>query len=197
MCGRFEGYFPEGKLESPFDDIKWTYEQDDEKLKIHDIRPTNKIKCYYRDKDEFIVANVNWGIKFSPKMPLLINSRIETIKDKPYWFKMFDRYRAIVPMSAFYEWITEKGKKKQQRIFIKGMDIFFVPSIYHKKDDEVYVSFITVPSNKFMTKLHNRMPAILNEEQARNYLTDEAEANLAKCVTLSDKIKMGFEPFEK
>ena len=41
------------------------------------------------------------------------------------------------------------------------------------------------------------MPAILNEEQARNYLTDEAEANLAKCVTLSDKIKMGFEPFEK
>ena len=67
MCGRFEGYFPEGKLESPFDDIKWTYEQDDEKLKIHDIRPTNKIKCSYRDNDEFIVANVNWGIKFHNK----------------------------------------------------------------------------------------------------------------------------------
>ena len=76
---------------------------------------------------------------------------------------------------------------------MKGWIYFLCRQFIIRKDDEVYVSFITVPSNKFMTKLHNRMPAILNEDQARNYLTDEAEANLAKCKSLSDKIKMGFE----
>ena len=68
--------------------------------------------------------------------------------------------------------------------------------LYHRKQDEIYVSFITVPSNKFMEQLHNRMPAILNKKQAANYLTDEAEANLAKCVPLSNKIKMGFELYK-
>ena len=129
MCGRFEGYFPEGKKSNPFDHIKFTYENDDEELKQYDIRPTNTIKCLYRDGDENILGNENWGIKFSPKSPLIINSRIETIKEKPYWARMFDKNRAMVPMTAFYEWKNDGGKKKQQRIFIVGMDIFYVPAI--------------------------------------------------------------------
>ncbi len=99
-------------------------------------------------------------------------------------------------MSAFYEWVYIEGKKKQQRIYIEGVDIFYVPSIYHKKNNELFVSFITVPSNKFMKKLHPRMPVILMREQAINYLTDEVEANLAKCKSLPDDITMNMESFK-
>ncbi len=199
MCGRFEGYFPEAKMANPFENIFDNLvieNEEDEELKIFDIRPTNKIKCIYKDGGNNKMTNAAWGIQFSPKSHLIINSRIETIKEKPFWFRSFDKNRALVPMSAFYEWVHIDGKKRQQRIYIEGVDVFYVPSIYYKKNNEIYVSFITVPSNHFMKKLHPRMPVILTEAKAINYLTDEAEANLAKCKSLSDDIMMNMEPFK-
>ena len=71
---------------------------------------------------------------------------------------------ATVLITSFYEWINDGGKKKQQRIFIDKMDVFYLPALYHKKNDEIYVSFITVPSNKFMEQLHSRMPVIFRQE---------------------------------
>ena len=199
MCGRFEGYFPENKMANPFENLFDNLvidDVEDDELKIFDIRPTNKIKCIFRDGENRFMTNATWGIQFSPKSHLIINSRIETIKEKPFWFRSFDKNRALVPMSAFYEWVTIGGKKKQQRIYIEGVDIFYVPSIYHKKNNELFVSFITVPSNKFMKKLHPRMPVILMGEQAINYLTDEVEANLAKCKSLPDDVTMNMESFK-
>ncbi len=199
MCGRFEAFFPDNKMVNPLENIFNNLiiedtEEDD--LKIFDIRPTNKILCIYKDGEKNKITNANWGIQFSPKSHLIINSRIETIREKPFWFKSFDKNRALVPMSAFYEWIYIDGKKKQQRIYIEGVDVFYVPSIYYKKNDELFVSFITVPSNKFMKKLHPRMPVILIGTETINYLTDEAEANLAKCKSLSDDVIMNNEPFK-
>ena len=200
MCGRFEASFPEGKLSNPFEGMSFTSGVSDEKeLKVYDIRPTNKIKCIYRDNNKNIVANVKWGIKFKTRKGSQINSRIETIKDSAYWYRMFDKNRAIIPMTSFYEWPEIDGvKQPQQRIYIEGMRVFYVPAIYQKLNDEINVSFITVPANKFMSKLpHHRMPVILTKEQATNYLTDEVDANLAKCIPLSDTIKMGNELYKK
>ncbi len=83
MCGRFEGYFPESQTANPFENIfdNLVIENKiDDELKIFDIRPTNKIKCIYKDGENKYMTNANWGIQFSPKSHLIINSRIETIQ---------------------------------------------------------------------------------------------------------------------
>jgi putative SOS response-associated peptidase YedK len=45
----------------------------------------------------------------------------------------------------------------------------------------LFTSLITCEPNKFMTKLHNRMPVILSIEQGIEYMSNEPEHNYDLC----------------
>lgn len=150
-------------------------------LKEINIAPTNKIISL--NNGNGIVLSINsWGIKFGEKSPLIFNSRIETIKEKAYWKRLYTNNRCIVPMTAFYEWQKVKTKKQPYKIFLPKQKLFFVAGLYHlDKDKQKYISLITTPPNDFMKDIHNRMPVILKKEHVLNYLHDK-EADLDYCI---------------
>lgn len=192
MCGRFQNKKTEKELVELFEQNNLELLVDDEidKRKKDDIRPTEKIAAIFSDNEKFKLSKVIWGIKFKEDSPLIFNSRIETIKDKTYWKKLFTENKCVVPMTGFYEW----NNKIRYKIFLPEKDIFFVPAIYHKdKEKNIFASLITTTPNKFISEIHNRMPVILDFQNAISFLNDPSEENIKRCVPYNDENEMEAE----
>ena len=94
-------------------------------------------------------------------------------------------------MSAFYEWKKEGTKKIPYRIFLPDEEIFFVPALYsYTKEKGTFTSLITTTPNKFMQPIHHRMPVILKIKDGLNYLIDDPETNLTRCIPYPGKMDM-------
>ena len=184
MCGRFEN------KQVPFEVIEAIEEENYEianrtegrKYPTEDIRPTNKIMTIINSENKLALTTTKLGIKFSDKSPLIFNSRIETIKTKKFWTGLFERNRAIVPMTAFYEWPKINDKKVQHKVYLKDLLLFYVAAISFIKEGEVCTSLITVPPNEFMEEVHNRMPVIFDLKKAVSFLNNNTEENFNICV---------------
>jgi putative SOS response-associated peptidase YedK len=198
MCGRFGINVKEGW------DVKRNYQIDFEtfikliesKLKKKNIAPADSIITFIKENKTPIPEVNKWGIKFSESSPLIFNSRIETISKKPFWFKLFDKNRCVVPMTEFYEWKKEGGRKIPHRIYLKSEKLFFVPGLMHIDKGKKFVSLITTVPNDFIKQIHHRMPVILHLDQALKYLSGDAESNLKECVPYKDADNMEMEETE-
>ena len=152
-----------------------------ETFKKENIRPNDKILCIYREGNKLQISLINWGIKFSKDKPTIVNSRMETIKEKKFWNDLFMNNRCLVPMTSFYEWIEVNGKKVQHRVYIYNEEYFFVPGIIYKdKENNLSVSIITTTPNKFIEPFHNRMPVLLDIDEALNLLFDSSQQSVDK-----------------
>jgi putative SOS response-associated peptidase YedK len=184
MCGRFESKpNSEGLVKQLKQlNIELIVEKDDD-VKDVNIAPTEKITGIMKKDKKYILSSFNWGIKFSQSSPLVFNSRMETIIEKKFWRDTFNRNRCLVPMSAFYEWKQEGGKKVAYRIFLKTEDLFFIPALYYINNENIYsASLITTTPNEFIKPIHHRMPVIFTYRNAVSYLTNTVDQNLKLCV---------------
>lgn len=130
-----------------------------------------------------------WGlIPFWAKDPAignkLINSKAETIAEKPSFKNAFRKRRCLVPADGFYEW-KKAGSKTPYRIVLKNGDPFAMAGIWEKwvgAGGEIINSFsiITTVPNKLMAPIHNRMPVILLPEHEKMWLDDTNETDLQK-----------------
>jgi putative SOS response-associated peptidase YedK len=154
-----------------------------EDVKAVNIAPTEKITGIRKKEKKYLLSSFNWGIKFSQSSPLVFNSRMETIIEKKFWRDTFNRNRCLVPMSAFYEWKKEGGKKVAYRIFLKTEDLFFIPALYYINNENIYsASLITTTPNEFIKPIHHRMPVIFTYRNAVSYLTNTVDQNLKLCI---------------
>jgi putative SOS response-associated peptidase YedK len=184
MCSRFESKPNAEGLVKQLEqlNIELIVEKDDD-VKDVNIAPTEKITGIMKKDKKYILSSFNWGIKFSQSSPLVFNSRMETIIEKKFWRDTFNRNRCLVPMSAFYEWKQEGGKKVAYRIFLKTEDLFFIPVLYYINNENIYsASLITTTPNEFIKPIHHRMPVIFTYRNAVSYLTNTVDQNLKLCV---------------
>ncbi|HLT24776.1 MAG TPA: SOS response-associated peptidase family protein [Ignavibacteria bacterium] len=164
MCGRFELNNKMYREMNP--DFNFS---DDFEFERIDIRPTDMILSVDKDLN---VSEKKWGMQFTDN--LVFNSRIETILEKEFWRELFTHSRVITPMTAFYEWTTNfnndyrlaDSSKIPFRLAPANKETHYLASIIHKDS----VSFITTEPNEFMSGYHNRMPVILNKQNALKYL---------------------------
>ncbi len=105
----------------------------------------------------------------------LINARVETLAEKPSFKHALEQRRCIVPFDGFFEWEKTHYGRIPHYIFCKDQELFSVAGLWEKWADEkgeVVQSFtlITLPANRFMAPLHDRMPAILSKEKEKNWI---------------------------
>ena len=120
----------------------------------------------------------NWGlIPFWSKNDHLkkstLNARIESLDEKPAYRNSVNN-RCLVIANGFYEWqwMDEKGKKKQKYLITSAREeIFAFAGIYSHWDDPVggkrlsSYSIVTTSANELMSEIHNnkqRMPVVLH-----------------------------------
>lgn len=126
-------------------------------------------------------VRMRWGLVPSwAKDPAIgyrmINARAETLATKPSFRRPLTSQRCLVPASGFYEWkkLDEKNKVPYF-VHIKGVKYFSLAGLYDTwKDSEnnrlETFTIITVPPNGAMRPIHDRMPAILTEEEENLWL---------------------------
>jgi putative SOS response-associated peptidase YedK len=189
MCGRASLTKVEKDLEERFHAT--FYSEDLERynpLPNYNVAPT-QMHPVVTNSDPDHLQFFKWGLipfwakdeKIGSRM---INSRIETILEKPAFRNAVNKRRCLVPFDGFYEWQKTPSGKIPYRIVLKDKGIFAVAGIWEKwksPDGEAVFSFslITQPPNDLMGAIHDRMPAILLAEQEQIWLDSDIPAEEA------------------
>jgi putative SOS response-associated peptidase YedK len=177
MCGRYALYGP----------IKRTPEHDrwfDELETFgsrYNIAPTQASPVTRWVDGKPVLAALRWGLIPSwAKDPAtgnrLINTRAETVSEKPAFRAAYRARRCLVPASGFYEWKkVSRGKQPHYITSADGAVLAFAGlwEQWQLAGAEPTLSFtiITTDANAVMKQLHDRMPVILAPEHYEAWLT--------------------------
>ena len=117
----------------------------------------------------------------------LINARSETLPEKPSFRDAIHRRRCVVLADGFFEWKkTLAGKVPHWISLVEGQSFGFagLSESWQSPAGKSVHSFtiITTEPNELMRDIHNRMPAILNPEDAATWL--EADLPLSDALAL-------------
>ncbi len=93
-----------------------------------------------------------------------INTRIETIMEKPAFKEAYRKRRCVIPAQGFYEWKEENGKKQPYYFDRNDGEIILFAGLWEHAtiDGESITSFsiLTGEPNQLVSPYHDRMPVI-------------------------------------
>lgn len=170
MCGRFY-------IENDIEDIIASYAVKQVKNTTpikREIFPGTNIPIILNNKVKTLDF-LRWGFQVRGMNREVINARIETVTEKPTFRRAFLNNRCIIPANAFFEWETTEKSKVKYKIQVKGRQLFSMAGIYDlfvdKENNEYYgVVILTRPANEEMSKLHHRMPVIIDKGKEDRWL---------------------------
>jgi putative SOS response-associated peptidase YedK len=170
MCGRFF-------LESDIEDIIAHYginQVRNTAFSKGEIFPGTNIPVIMNNKGKTLDF-LRWGFQIRGMNREVINARIETVSEKPTFRRAFLNSRCLVPANAFFEWETTEKSKVKYKIKVRDKKLFSMAGIYDlftDKDNREYfgVVLLTRPANDDMSKLHHRMPVIIDKEKEDKWL---------------------------
>ncbi len=115
-----------------------------------------------------------WHKPLSEKKFTSFNAQCETAAEKPVFRGAFRYRRCLVPVSGFYEWTGEKGRKIPFAIALRNRRLFCLAGLWDRAmiDGSEIDSFtiLTTTPNDLMAGLHTRMPVILAPENYGRWL---------------------------
>jgi len=185
MCGRFTLRRPakvniEGLATSELFDSAPRY----------NIAPSQDVFGVTEAEEQRKVSLFRWGLipSWSKDATAFINARAETLEGRGSFRESFERRRCLIPADGFYEW-KKLGKLKQPYFFqLEDESPFAFAGIWDRwqRGDTRITScaIITTTPNALLESIHDRMPAILRDEDQDSWLRsktrpDELKALLA------------------
>lgn len=174
MCGRFLlGFDVENVITSFNLDPKCLAN-----ITCGDKYPGTKIPVILKS-DSFSLAEIKWGFKLPGVKNDIINARIETIVEKPFFKDAFYYNRCIIPANGFYEWKEQGNSKIKYNIALPQNELFYMAGLYKKfldEDGNTYLGVIVITkcANKDMEEIHERMPVMLNKKDATLWLDNKS-----------------------
>lgn len=213
MCGRFSR-----QVDIPVISARWQAEPTD-RTPLHlapdsDIRPRTEIPVIALGADrrrKIIMAR--WGLvppdaeTEKPKFSA-INARADKLNQAPIWRRPFNRGRTVlVPANGYFEWAQTGPDAKQQYLFrmadsrpflLAGLwESWRPPAAAAVTPPLISCTLITVQANETGAKIHDRMPAIIDDSLAGLWLGDEPADEAAKMTLLKPypAARMTIEPY--
>lgn len=98
---------------------------------------------------------------------VLINTRLESLRDKDYYRDDFQHHRCVIVASGFYEW-----KDGQRHYITAAQPMIYLAGIYQKTDGLSCFSIITREATSTRS-IHHRVPIVLDHQQAEAYLRNQ------------------------
>jgi putative SOS response-associated peptidase YedK len=190
MCGRFTQQRPASELAEIFAAEPLA---EDPGARFN-VAPTDEALVVVQRDERRAITAYRWGLiphwadsaKVGSRM---FNARLETLTESPAFRDSLRRKRCLVPVESFYEWRREGsvrqpyaiGRRDGRPITFAGLwDGWRDPSV-----DGVRRTFtiVTTTPNETMAPIHNRMPAILSDEDWATWL-DPAIADAGELIAL-------------
>jgi putative SOS response-associated peptidase YedK len=115
------------------------------------------------------------------------NARVETVETKPFFRDAFKRTRCLIPMSGYFEWQDTPGGKQPWYFSARdGSPVLTAAGLWDEwKNRETgerlkSCTMIITEPNGFVSEVHDRMPALLTEEQFDPWLSGRAGVEYLK-----------------
>jgi putative SOS response-associated peptidase YedK len=125
---------------------------------------------------------LRWGLipHFCEQRPDFapIHARAETVAENEWFRDAYRKRRCVVPMNSFFQ---KNSGGRRYAISRRDGEPFGVAGIWENWHNplmdiwERTFAVITVPANELVARIHDRMLAILPNEQFRRWLGDEAD----------------------
>ena len=170
MCGRFTL----NPTKCDFKEFKVRHVRYEPAIRFN-IAPTTGIAVIRHEEDgERELVEMRWGLipswaKPDSKLPLMINARAETVASKPAFRSAFKTRRCIVPATGYFEWKKLSDGTKQPFYFTREDTLAFA-AIWEGET----VATITTEPNAEASRVHDRMPVILENDQYDRWMEPEA-----------------------
>ena len=185
MCGRFGLHLPAKTIADFFLTLN-----EPQIPPRYNITPMQDILIVRDDEQEKgrIAVYHRWGLipfwakdeKIGAK---LSNARSESLAEKPSFRAALRYRRCVIPVSGFYEWKREGGRKQPYYIQAAEGDLLAFAGLWETwtgPDGRLIFSatIVTTAANRQMEQVHHRMPAVLDRDQAALWL--DASQNRVK-----------------
>jgi putative SOS response-associated peptidase YedK len=181
MCGRYGISATKEELKNYLSE-HYKIDVLDENITLprYNIAPGQNAISLINDGTKFRVGLLKWG--FVPSWAKdenvgykMINARSETLKEKPAFKKSLEQRRCIIIADGFFEWYRTTSTKTPYYFYLKNNRIFGFAGLWTKKAREdgsnLYTcTIITTKANNLMSEIHDRMPVILSEKDAKIWL---------------------------
>jgi putative SOS response-associated peptidase YedK len=181
MCGRYvvEDF---QELSEVLRDIP--FQADYEPDPTWNAAPTQMLPVIVEDEGAWHLRPMHWGLiprwtkpGEKPKVAP-INARAETLAEKPMFRSLIKKQRCLVPANGFYEWKRTGGPKQPYYIHLRDQPLMLFAGLYdeaRQADGSPLESYtiITGGPNALMADLHDRMPMIIDPDDAPLWMDRE------------------------
>ncbi len=137
--------------------------------KTGEIFPTERVPVLTKDDKSVKPAIYKWGFPGFQNKGVLINARSETATEKKTFRESVMHRRCIIPANGFYEWDKSKNKYYFHR---DSSDMIYMAGFYQNFNHENRFMILTTAANDSMSAIHHRMPLILDNREAEDWIFD-------------------------
>lgn len=146
----------------------------------YNLAPTDMHFIVRMPREEREVVEARWGLVNHWATPAdrptpLINARAETLDTRPAFREAFERRRCVVPADGFFEWRGPKERREPLWFHRPDRKLVLMAGLYESwqpqpgKRERTF-TVITTGANDLMRPIHDRMPAILGEDEVDEWL---------------------------
>lgn len=182
MCGRFAVTLPPDAMAQlfaaqPANDLP--------SVPNYNVCPTNRVHVVKTGETGRALVPMRWGFlphwyKAENGGPLLINARAETIAEKPAFKAACRERRCLILATGFYEWTKDADGNRLPWYIHRhdGAPIAFGGVWQDWGRDEARQStcaIVTTAASQAMSRIHHRMPLILDPEAWPLWLGEEGK----------------------
>ncbi len=144
----------------------------------YNIAPTERIPVVAGSGADREVVAARWGLvphwsRDPARVPLLINARAESLASRPAFRDLLEDRRCVIPADGFYEWRTEEGLRQPYLIRRVDGGLLSFAGLWDSHPTGGAArscAIITTGASPLLAPLHDRMPVILEEHDARRWL---------------------------
>jgi len=163
MCGRISFSFNRAELLATY---SWLRDAPDQEAR-YNIAPTDPVVAVSPQSAEL----VRWGI--DGRKGGLFNIRSETAITRPYYHRLLLGQRILVPASHFYEWRTVGGRRMPIAISREDGKVLNLAGLLGTWEGRLAATILTTVPNGDIVPLHNRMPVVLNDDDAATWVLED------------------------
>ena len=127
-----------------------------------------------------------WGLVTNPgpdqhgRSRYLINAKAETVESRPTFAEAFAHRRCVIPASGFYEWTGPSYAWQPFWIHSRDGGLLFFAGLYQYQENSdagtpSAFTILTCAANSTLATIHDRMPVILSDRDADDWIGSSAK----------------------
>ena len=178
MCGRFTLTRRDGREIAEL--IGVDLREFADHLPRYNIAPTQHHYIVTTRYENRQISLARWGLvnshaKDASRAAQCINAKAETIDKRGAFKDAFQHRRCVVLADGFYEWTGPKNKREPLWIHPRDNGLILFAGLYESwfpqpNRPELTFTIITCDANETVAPIHDRMPVILTDRDAEDWM---------------------------